>query len=54
MRRLLAYTEYTVYLEACTTGGCIKTPAQTFRTAEKAPQDQAEPSINTATSHQVY
>ncbi len=42
-RRLQPYTTYSVLLQACTTGGCGKSPKQTFITAEVPPTNLEVP-----------
>ena len=43
MRRLQPFTEYVVQLEACTGGGCARSPQQRVRTAEVEPSGQVAP-----------
>jgi usherin len=46
MRKLQPYSGYTVWLEACTQGGCARSVKQTFTTAEIPPTDQPAPKVS--------
>ena len=45
-RKLQPYTEYTVWLEACTLGGCGRSVKQKFTTAEIPPKNQPAPAVS--------
>ena len=51
--RLQPFTTYSVQLEACTLGGCARSPTQSFTTAEVAPSNLPAPSVGSVTSNEV-
>ena len=52
-RRLEPFTDYKVMLEACTDGGCARSPVQTITTSEVTPQNQPSPSIGNVNATHV-
>lgn len=50
---LQPFTQYTVVLEACSSGGCTSTPPLSFLTAAAPPQNQPPPTISTLGPHSL-
>ncbi|KAM4744036.1 usherin isoform 3-T3 [Anableps anableps] len=48
---LKAFTQYSVTLEACSSGGCTSSPPLSLLTAAAPPQNQSAPSINSTGPH---
>ncbi|XP_028328840.1 usherin isoform X1 [Gouania willdenowi] len=51
---LKPFTEYTVTLKACTSGGCTSSPPLSLLTASAPPQDQPPPRVTGAGPHALH
>ncbi|XP_068431767.1 usherin [Clinocottus analis] len=51
---LKPFTQYTVTLEACSSGGCTSTPPLSFLTASAPPQHQPPPSVTATGPHTLH
>ncbi|XP_070688414.1 usherin [Pempheris klunzingeri] len=51
---LKPFTQYTVILEACSSGGCTSTPPLSLLTASAPPQNQPSPTVTAAGPHTLH
>ena len=50
---LTPYTKYTIYIEACTAGGCTPSPSVETRTKPALPEGLTQPTVINITSNSV-